>query len=881
MDFEIDFSCIKQDANCAYRGFGMVSGNNSSRLLMDYKLLHPDVYWQILELLFSKKYLGISHLKLEMGSDVNSTSGTEPATMRSAKESCNVYRGAGFILAKDAKSIAKDLTLDMLWWSEPLWVTRSSDVYGARYNWYKQNLISAYNEFGLIFDYVSANQNERAIDDDWIIYLAEHLKQEKNAPYDFSCIKVVSADEDNAWWISSRMLNNKRLLDAVSVVGSHYTSESSKETRELFLHHGKSIWYTEGSPPMTFDEELGATNKGFFGVQNGVLDTVNRFIAMVYKGDMTLYEFQPVVSAYYDGVTFCHKQLLCANEPWSGFVHKGAGYLIFLHIARFLKVGFFIVPSACFADGKKVEHCIIDTKYSVLTLANPATKDFSILMCNQTSNALEYNFCVKNCKNFAKSELFVYTSSEGTVDDFAQNFFCKQSNIVLTPTKDDGVYTFSVKVLPASLVTISTLQEKFFDDDKKDIGTSKVMTLPYKDDFNINLKERGGAPLFMTDIGGAFEIASIDKNLANGAQIDGQNGAPSTNQIDAQNGAPSTNQIDGQNGGQNCLVQQITQEQKALDWGFTPEPVTNFGDDRFTNYSISADICFAKTKIPAQNYVGVGLYYTKADCAKSGWWAKITEDNKFFILYGSNVACEGRLLDALSNCAKNCTQNFTPYNWHNVELCAKNYTVTLFYDGKKIASFDNAIYTNASCTNNANVSARIVGQRIKGSISGRASLYSAFFQNRFARLRLNPCNNLYAITRLNNTSARICYSGNVEHLAMTSFKHYKRTCTKFFANASLCFLCKASTVALYGKVDDEATISILVDKALLGTINVSANDFKEALCIVELDCKNFDCKKINGANVSGANSDTKSAKEYEVELVVKSGTVAFDYLEYV
>ena len=74
-----------------------------------------------------------------MGSDVNSTSGTEPATKRTENEKCNVFRGAGFILAADAKKIRPDLTLDMLWWSEPKWVSDSKDVFAARYKWYKEN----------------------------------------------------------------------------------------------------------------------------------------------------------------------------------------------------------------------------------------------------------------------------------------------------------------------------------------------------------------------------------------------------------------------------------------------------------------------------------------------------------------------------------------------------------------------------------------------------------------------------------------------------------------------------------------------------------------------------------------------------------------------
>ena len=47
--------------------------------------------------------------------------------MRTEDEKADVTRGAGFQLAADAKSINPDLTLDMLYWSEPLWVTNAED----------------------------------------------------------------------------------------------------------------------------------------------------------------------------------------------------------------------------------------------------------------------------------------------------------------------------------------------------------------------------------------------------------------------------------------------------------------------------------------------------------------------------------------------------------------------------------------------------------------------------------------------------------------------------------------------------------------------------------------------------------------------------------
>lgn len=101
----IDFNKADMSENKRYRVAGMVSGNNSSRLLLDYKYEHPARYEELLEHIFSRNGVGVEHFKLEMGSDINSTSGTEPCVKRTAAEKTNVRRGAGYHLAADVKSV--------------------------------------------------------------------------------------------------------------------------------------------------------------------------------------------------------------------------------------------------------------------------------------------------------------------------------------------------------------------------------------------------------------------------------------------------------------------------------------------------------------------------------------------------------------------------------------------------------------------------------------------------------------------------------------------------------------------------------------------------------------------------------------------------------
>ncbi len=83
----------------AFEGVGAVSAGASSRLLIDYPEPQRS---QILDYLFKPNYGAVlQHLKVEVGSDMNSTDGTEPSHMRSRDDE-NYHRGYEWWLMKEA-----------------------------------------------------------------------------------------------------------------------------------------------------------------------------------------------------------------------------------------------------------------------------------------------------------------------------------------------------------------------------------------------------------------------------------------------------------------------------------------------------------------------------------------------------------------------------------------------------------------------------------------------------------------------------------------------------------------------------------------------------------------------------------------------------------
>lgn len=745
----IDGTTLNIKENMRYRGAGMVSANNSSRLLLDYKSENPEAYQDLMEYIFGDEGIGINHLKVEMGSDINSSSGTEPSVMRNADEKADVTRGAGYRLAADAKKINPDLTLDMLWWSEPKWITDADDVYAARYKWYKETLDAAYETYGLEFDYVSAVQNERSADLEWVKYLSSHLKSETDCPYDYSKIKIVGGEEVCTWGFADKMYEDEELMNAVDVVGSHYTSTSTPAAQRLAEEHGKELWFSEASSSMSYAQgayRLDGHNSGMADI-NGALDIANRIIGMYPNGGMTLYEYQPVVSAYYDGVTYCQKQLVLASDPWSGYYMLDSGFYMSLHFSQFIKKGWAFVDSACYSDGKAGGdgHAIVDAVYSYMTAADTSSGDYSTVITNTTSEPIEYFFKVSGLDKDS-ADVSVWETRGPDNGSYNENYFKKVSDI--TPTDDNGVYTYTVSVKPYSVVTVSTITPPRTEYTNKDESERTVLELPYADDFEYAgypeeyLASRGYAPRYTTDQGGAFEVEKTENG--------------------------------------NILVQQITAENKAKEWGWTPDPVTCFGDDRWYNYSVSVNAKLDRSSEPEKNYVGAGLRYTLACNAASGYWIRLFEDGNWSLMANNSEKAKGRI------------DSFDPDIVHTLKLKAENNVITAYIDGN-------------TATEYVSESEPLIG-------AGRAALFSSYNKNSFDDVLIEPVEGAETyVTRYDNTDSCFEYNGEWEHNTMSSFKNYKRTISKGKENSVLIVSFEGTGFALTGETGGETVLSVEID----------------------------------------------------------------------
>ncbi len=745
----IDSKTINKNKNSEWQGLGMVSANGSSRLLLDYKYEDPDEYQRILELLFAPDGpLKMQHFKIEMGSDINPSAGVEPSSKRAADEPPNVRRGAGFQVAADVMEINPDVTFELISWGVPGYIRNAdeSEQNELRYRWFKQTIDTAYEEYGITIGAVDPNINERGVDKEWIKYFSKQLKSEKDTAYDYSSIKIVASDEDAEYKTAALMLDDKEFMDAVDVIGIHYTSTADKNTLRCKNEFGKELWYSEGIAPANVSRlSVNADGSGLGGV-NSTLDTAGRIVNMYPNGGFTLYEFQPAVAAYYNGSAYFPKQLITANEPWSGFTEIGSGFFMCEHFTLFADKGWQFVDSGCYGDGREEAHVLYDTTDNYLTLTDPKTGDYSTILVNNTDSARDYSFTVKGLEK-ASSEVQVWETRGPDEGETYDAHYLKNVMDIIPENDGNGGYTYQLTVKPYSMVTVSTL-EVTAPQLETDRENSRLQ-LPYTDDFEYEyyddlINSRGGAPRYMTDIGGSFEVCD-----------------------DKEKGF--------------VLKQMITEEMRGSEWSITPEPVTTFGDDTWANYQVNANVRLGDSTEEdslGKSYAGIGLRYINS-CAKdsrSGYHIEITAAGEWRLFRQDIIMSSGNLPD------------FDPNAWHSLSITAAGDSLSAAVDGTQVVAekLENGVI-----------------------FSGRAAIYSSYTNSCFDDIEILPVEQLTGyVTRLDDLENSVFYKGNWAHNTMDSFTFHNRTSSRSEYDASkpippsFEFAFEGDSVALIGTADN-------------------------------------------------------------------------------
>ncbi|KAB8290124.1 family 16 glycoside hydrolase [Bifidobacterium avesanii] len=544
-----------------YKGFGALSGNATSSLLMDYKAQHPDKYWELIQLLFGGEHPIMNAVKVEMGNDRNNSTGPNVATMRTADEYPDVAREPGFQLAADAKKVNPNVNVSLLRWSSPAWVGDNEAGDKASqdniYKWYKNTILAVYRQYGYMVDVVNPAVNERYKQYDevapWIKDFAERVQNDAdgfigtgeddpNAGFKsdeerkaFNAIRIIMGDEAYLWSSQQWMYSDPQLMKDVDVVGYHYgTGDDTADTfKRLADEADKEVWNSEAQstfsasadrPNNTMNSDSGEPSPGDgtdFGGIYSALEMANWISTGFNHSRRTLSIWQPAIGSFYEGFQYSSKEVVNARDPWSGWIYYDGGVAVLQHFTEFAKTGWETDPANPTANGiwrgipQASGSDLTDGNppgkgsdanssrggaNSYTTLASPDKKDFSTVIVNDSKYAKTYNIKAEDLDLGADKTMELWetrSADKGSGESYAANYLKLREE--LQPNAD-GTYTVTVK--PWSILTATTLNSGKVGDSLSKAKASPEYT-----------SENGGRDVLDTDSTGAKQGVTNDDYL--------------------------------------------------------------------------------------------------------------------------------------------------------------------------------------------------------------------------------------------------------------------------------------------------------------------------------------------------------------------------------
>lgn len=455
-----------QGSGRVFDGLGGVSAGASSRMLYDYP--EPE-RGQILDYLFKPGYgAAMQSLKVEIGGDTNSTSGSEASHMQRRGE-INCNRGYEWWLMKEAKQRNPDITLAGLEWGAPGWFDGgfwSQDNIDYLLAW-----LGCAESHGLTIDYVGG-WNERGYNADWYVALDRALAER------YPDVQIVGSDEINRWAIVDEMETNEALRKAVDVVGIHFICgnrddrehcESPQNAKDI----GKPLWMSEVS---ALSHDAGAAPAA---------RSMNR---MYIDAKATGYLTWSPVSAWDANLPLADTGTILAQWPWSGYYEVGSTVWSFAHTTQFSAPGWSYIDSASgyLASGA-----------SYVSRKSPDGKDFSTVVETMDATApTTTSFRVTG--GLSAEELQLWSTNVASSDP--DDDFIHQAT--LQPNADGAV---TVTLEPGHIYTLTNTTGQGKGDGAPAADVHERMQLPYAEDFEST--DKTGLASYFSDVNGAFEAA--------------------------------------------------------------------------------------------------------------------------------------------------------------------------------------------------------------------------------------------------------------------------------------------------------------------------------------------------------------------------------------
>ncbi|KUL21737.1 hypothetical protein [Actinoplanes awajinensis] len=768
-----------------FKGFGVLSANSTSALLLDYKAQQPRAYAQLLKILFGGRHPIMDHVKIEMGNDRNNSTGSDPATMRWETEPANVARAPGFQLAADAKRLNPALKVSILRWNAPAWANTNDKIY----TWYKNTILAAYRRYGFMVDYVNPGVNEARADLAWTKQYAQRVRTDAEGfrPGEaerYHHIKLVISDEAGIGSFGAAMTGDAELRDAVTAAGYHYNTDddSGGNFTRLAEQYDTEVWNSEAQA--TFSNSAFRPNNNTpdptvpgtgLGGSGSALEMANTIVKGFVKSRRTHFVYQPAIGSFYEGGQYAFKELVSARDPWSGWIHYDAGLAVLQHFTSFARAGWEnasntagiwrVLPQASASTATGTNPVVGRNGLpDYLTMAAPDASDFSTVIVNDSESSRTYTIRPVGF-DLEKRTLAVWqTTASGAGVRFNAGY--KQHVGDVAPGE-------VITVAPYSIATVTTL----------DVSHDPAWTAPlpvegkrtvldadpahgtlWSDDFRYDRKfidarggDTGATPLYTWDRNGAFEVVG------------------------------------------KTLRQQVDRETTGVGGAWnSADPVTGVGDLRWTDYQAGVDVAF--DRVPAaDNYAAIGARST------GGASSHNVNGTPYVVRLGSDGTWQLRRTGTVI--AGGVVEGFDASAWHRLDIRVVGAQVTGFVDHEQVVTWTDPV----------------------PFLSGRVDLASGFHYTRFDNLRVTrvPGNPPYYRELIDNLemsdlavtpAPKLVYGGGWRHANGRGMFEYQRSASiSQGPGATLSYTFTGTGFDLLGVNDGSARLDVRVDGAPVET----------------------------------------------------------------
>ncbi len=770
-----------------FKGFGVLSANSTSALLLDYKAQHPAAYTRLLRVLFGGERPIMTHFKIEMGNDRNNSTGPDPATKRTATEPANVARAPGFQLAADAKKVNPDLKVSILRWNAPAWADTNDEIY----QWYKETILAAHRRYGYMVDYVNPGVNEAVADLAWTKRYAELVRTDTTGfrPGEaelYRRIKLVISDEAGIGSFGPAMVGDADLRDVVAAAGYHYNTDddSGGNFTRLADEFDKEVWNSEAQATFsnsalrpnnnTPDPTVPGTGLGGSGSS---LEMANTIVKGFVKSRRSHFIYQPAIGSFYEGGQYSFKELVSARDPWSGWMHYDAGLAVLQHFSSFANTGWEngsgtagiwrLMPRASMSTATGTNPVVGRNGLpDYLTMAAPDATGFSTVIVNDSEYPRTYRITPTGFRLGAHPRLTAWeTRAAGPGQRFDANY--KRRAGVL---RGDAGGTYTIGVKPFSIVTVTSL----------DVTRDRQWTTPlpvdgrrpvldadprhgvlWADRFDYRgkpgfIESRGGDtgadPLYTWDRNGAFEAVRTSD--------------------------------DGY-----VLRQQVDRAATGVGraWN-SADPITGVGDLRWTDYQAGVDVRFERAPA-ADNYAAIGARSTGGGSSHSlggtPYALRLNSTGTWQLQRTGTIIASGTL------------DGFDATAEHRLAIRVTGATVTGLVNGTQVA-----VWTDPA-----------------PFLSGRVDLASGFHHTRFDDLRIERVPGhapYYQRYHDNLETGRLTYGGVWRHTNGRGMFEYHRTASiSQGPGATISHTFTGTGLDIIGANDGTARIDVRVDGALV------------------------------------------------------------------